>query len=94
MNPIRDFKRPLLLRGHSNGVNEIRNYGRGSKVLYTEDKEIKDKLIGNQRNPYRGWKGCWLFNIYYDNKVRPRKVVGWDIIFPVELTKKIKVPIG
>lgn len=79
--------------------NEIWKYGKNKAgkteyKLYTEDEDLKDRIIGNKGNPYRGYDGCRLHNAYYNNNIRPREVVGWDIIFPRELKKRIEGLMG
>lgn len=59
-------------------MNEIRNYGKGMRILYTEDKNIRDRLVGNRHRKLNGWRNCRQFNYYFKND----KVVAWDILFP------------
>lgn len=71
--------------------NAIWYYGKNEEgkkeyALYTEDEELKDRIVGNKGHPHRGFKGCRLHNTYYENG----KLVGWDIIFPREAKTRIE----
>ena len=57
--------------------NEVWKYFGNNYKVYTENTELKNKIIE--------WQGCDIHGIYQHQN----KVIGWDIIFPSHFYNRV-----